>query len=225
MDELMATEKQIAANRANAKRSSGPQTPEGKIRSSMNSRKHGLSAKTIVIDGEDPAEFEELLNDLIRDFNPRPGCEYELVCQLAAKFWRLRRVPRFEASFLRTQQTIVYRDPRFEQIIREQTACRSLRQPVTSKHLPKHLQPTGKVEPAQEFGDIEKEVRAHYEKAFPPEARQPVSSPSENQEMLAKVSRYEIALMNSIGRTLNMLLGLQNMRGARAEPRRIDSQE
>jgi hypothetical protein len=39
----MATEKQIAANRANAKRSTGPKTPSGKRRSSGNAFKHGLS--------------------------------------------------------------------------------------------------------------------------------------------------------------------------------------
>lgn len=39
----MATEKQIAANRANAKRSTGPKTPSGKRRSSGNALKHGLS--------------------------------------------------------------------------------------------------------------------------------------------------------------------------------------
>jgi hypothetical protein len=39
----MATEKQIAANRANAKRSTGPKTAAGKFRSSRNSFRHGLS--------------------------------------------------------------------------------------------------------------------------------------------------------------------------------------
>jgi hypothetical protein len=39
----MATEKQIAANRANAKRSTGPKTAAGKRRSSGNAYRHGLS--------------------------------------------------------------------------------------------------------------------------------------------------------------------------------------
>ena len=39
----MATEKQIAANRANAKRSTGPRTLAGKQRSSRNAYRHGLS--------------------------------------------------------------------------------------------------------------------------------------------------------------------------------------
>jgi hypothetical protein len=39
----MATEKQIAANRENAKRSTGPKTAAGRSRSSRNAVRHGLS--------------------------------------------------------------------------------------------------------------------------------------------------------------------------------------
>ena len=39
----MASEKQIAANRANAKRSTGPKTLAGKMASSRNAFRHGLS--------------------------------------------------------------------------------------------------------------------------------------------------------------------------------------
>ena len=40
----LATEKQIAANRANAKRSTGPRTAAGKLKSSRNAYRHGLSS-------------------------------------------------------------------------------------------------------------------------------------------------------------------------------------
>jgi hypothetical protein len=39
----MATEKQIAANRANAQRSTGPKTAGGKVKASRNAYRHGLS--------------------------------------------------------------------------------------------------------------------------------------------------------------------------------------
>ena len=39
----LATEKQIAANRANAKFSTGPKTTTGKLKSSRNAFRHGLS--------------------------------------------------------------------------------------------------------------------------------------------------------------------------------------
>jgi hypothetical protein len=38
----MATERQIAANRRNARKSTGPRTAAGKARSSRNARRHGL---------------------------------------------------------------------------------------------------------------------------------------------------------------------------------------
>jgi hypothetical protein len=40
----MASPKQIRANQANARRSSGPKTLQGRLRSSQNARSHGLSA-------------------------------------------------------------------------------------------------------------------------------------------------------------------------------------
>jgi hypothetical protein len=39
----VATEKQIAANRANAQKSTGPKTAAGKLKSSRNAYRHGLS--------------------------------------------------------------------------------------------------------------------------------------------------------------------------------------
>jgi hypothetical protein len=47
----MATERQIAANRANAKKSTGPKSRAGKARASANSRQHGLAGR-VALDRE-----------------------------------------------------------------------------------------------------------------------------------------------------------------------------
>jgi hypothetical protein len=57
----MATEKQIAANRANAKRSTGPKTLLGKMTSSRNAFRHGLSCRF----PQDPVRVDTLAKALL----------------------------------------------------------------------------------------------------------------------------------------------------------------
>ena len=66
----MATPAQIDANRRNALKSTGPKTPEGKAAVSMNSLRHGLRARTVVLPGEDREEFNQLCDDLEREWQP-----------------------------------------------------------------------------------------------------------------------------------------------------------
>jgi len=56
----MATKKQIAANRRNAKKCTGPKSPQGKATSSMNNLRHGLRARTIILRGEKQEDFDEI---------------------------------------------------------------------------------------------------------------------------------------------------------------------
>src|SRR5262245_6755641 len=100
----MASEKQVVANRANGKRSTGPKTVAGKALSRRNAYKHGLTAETIVIGDEDPKAFDMLRAELQDEHNPRPGIESELVERLAALMWRMRRIPVFEAALIELQR-------------------------------------------------------------------------------------------------------------------------
>ena len=65
----------IEANRENAKQSTGPRTPEGKARSSLNAVKHGLRARDCVIpqvDGHDAQEsFDALLAEFTDQLQPQ----------------------------------------------------------------------------------------------------------------------------------------------------------
>ena len=96
----MSSNKQLQANRANAKKSTGPKTQAGKDRSRLNSRKHGLTAKTLIIFGECADDFERLRAELMDEHDPQSALEFELLEHLAVILWRLRRVPSFEAAIL-----------------------------------------------------------------------------------------------------------------------------
>jgi len=60
----LATEKQIAANRANAKRSTGPKTAAGKQKSSCNAYRHGLSG-TVIWDSATLANIDSTARDCV----------------------------------------------------------------------------------------------------------------------------------------------------------------
>ena len=98
----MTTEKQIQANRANAQRSTGPRTANGKRRSAQNALKHGLTAATPVLPDEDPAAFQALRDRMFSHFDPISHLEEELVEDLVSVLWRLRRVPAIESTILQT---------------------------------------------------------------------------------------------------------------------------
>jgi hypothetical protein len=95
----VATDKQIAANRLNAQKSTGPKTPEGRAAVRLNGVTHGLTAETIVLKGESESDFTGLLNSLEAEHDPATPTEQALVIQLAMATWRLRRLYRAEAGF------------------------------------------------------------------------------------------------------------------------------
>ena len=101
----MTTKKRIEANRKNALVSTGPVTAEGKALVSQNAVKHGIFAKDLLItagDGKENAqEYNELLDGLIVSLHPTGQIECLLVEKIAADYWRLRRVLRFESGSIR----------------------------------------------------------------------------------------------------------------------------
>ena len=87
----MATALQIAANRRNAQKSTGPRTVEGKKQASLNHVRHGMTAKTVVLPHESGSDYEEIRNALIEDYAPATTQELMLVDQIAAGYWRTIR--------------------------------------------------------------------------------------------------------------------------------------
>lgn len=50
--------KRLAANRANARLSTGPTSPAGKAKSSLNAVKTGLTGRTVLLLAEDTAAYQ-----------------------------------------------------------------------------------------------------------------------------------------------------------------------
>ncbi len=96
----MATPKQIAANRRNAKRSTGPKTPQGKQLSSKNACKTGAYSKHSLLQDEDPAELGRLRNEYYRDWKPASQTERHLVERLITLSWRMARCLRAETGMI-----------------------------------------------------------------------------------------------------------------------------
>ena len=81
-----------------ANKSTGPLTPEGKIISSKNAIKHGLSSPRPVLPHENQAEFDSLLADLQNELQPQGPHEFFLVRQMADAQWKLARAQKIETA-------------------------------------------------------------------------------------------------------------------------------
>jgi hypothetical protein len=96
----MATEKQIAANRRNAQKSTGPKTPEGKANIRFNNLRHGLRSRTLILPNENPEEFAELYAGLEADWQPTTTSARLLVEQMAVSHWQILRAHRAQNAIL-----------------------------------------------------------------------------------------------------------------------------
>ena len=108
----MSTTAQFAANQANAQHSTGPITPEGKATSARNNLRHGFRSATVLLPGDDPAEYEDLLTELSEHFDPADLTETRLIREMADAEWRLRRVrAHMESALSRHMETLSQQNP------------------------------------------------------------------------------------------------------------------
>ena len=92
------TEKVIAANRANAQKTTGPRNTKA-LR--QNALKHGLLAKHLPFQNEEEEnEFNMLLHDLDDEYQPAGRTEWALVEEVAACLWKLQTANDWEIQEL-----------------------------------------------------------------------------------------------------------------------------
>jgi len=81
----------LAANRANALKSTGPRTPEGKERSRANAFKHGMAGEGVALPVEDEAEVKRVFARLGEELAPEGEIAVALVRRVALLLLRLDR--------------------------------------------------------------------------------------------------------------------------------------
>jgi hypothetical protein len=94
----MTSDKQTRANRENARKSTGPKTPEGKAVARLNALRHGLLSQEVLLPGEDEALLREFSERVRDELQPVGELESLLVDRIIAAYWRLRRLGRVEAG-------------------------------------------------------------------------------------------------------------------------------
>ena len=88
-------------SRHNGALSRGPVTPEGKARSALNATRHGLCARTPVLDdGEDGVAFADLRAALLARWQPMDAVEAHRVEELVFAAWREVRLRAVEDAVL-----------------------------------------------------------------------------------------------------------------------------
>ncbi len=97
------TQRAVAANQANARKSTGPRSAAGKALAAQNRTVHGLTGARNLIPGEDPAEYQALLAAVSAELAPVGELERHLAERAAGCLWRLQRLGRVEAGLFTLQ--------------------------------------------------------------------------------------------------------------------------
>jgi hypothetical protein len=225
----MASEKQVAANRRNAARSSGPKSTAGRQVVRLNALKHGLQAEHVVIPGEDPEKFEALRRGLGEQYQPVGSVEHGLVQRIACCTWRLRRANVSETAIMRREHFELNRRravAELERAIRKMEGIKILLQPdpddddwaddesnegeTLSAHMAEDLR--------KDYA-IAQEAVAHAENALDraeEELKNSAFSVDQvfwaSQHKLEKLSRYETAIERQLRNAMQDLERVQSAR-------------
>ena len=103
---MTPAEARAEINRANSQHSTGPKTPEGKKRISLNALRHGLTGQIVVMPTEDLQAYQRHLQSFTDEYNPKGATESHLVQALADASWRLNRVAAMESNLLSLQAVL-----------------------------------------------------------------------------------------------------------------------
>ena len=89
---------QQVANKANAQKSTGPRTPEGKARAKMNALRHGLTGQFYVLSEADRLAYNDFETNLLEALAPVGHYERDLAVSITQNRWRLHRARAMESN-------------------------------------------------------------------------------------------------------------------------------
>src|ERR1700686_3968730 len=96
----MPSPAQYAANRLNSIKSTGPASPKGRVRSSLNALRHGLTARVVVLPTEDMAAYPAFSKQIVDSLDPQTPVERQFAQTVADNQWRINRIRSIEDGML-----------------------------------------------------------------------------------------------------------------------------
>ncbi len=102
---MQVSQKRIEANRANARKSTGPKDTS---KTRFNGVKHGLTAQHAILPWEHREDLDAIIESFETRFEPVDNYERLLVKHAAEAFWRMERSLRLEASIFETTANAEY---------------------------------------------------------------------------------------------------------------------
>jgi hypothetical protein len=95
----MTPEQKADISRINGAKSRGPVTAAGRARSSRNATRHGFTSNHMVLlNCENPTEFQRVLDEYLLMYRPSSAIERSLVNEMVAAHWRIRRLWTIETA-------------------------------------------------------------------------------------------------------------------------------
>jgi hypothetical protein len=93
---MIISEKQQQANRQNAQKSTGPNTPEGREAIRFNALTYGLRTRETILPNEDCRLYSDLWDELEADWRPQGRTERIYLETMVTSQWLLRRIAQSE---------------------------------------------------------------------------------------------------------------------------------
>ena len=208
----MTSERQIAANRANALHSTGPKTPEGKAAVRHNALRHGVLARDVVLPEEDLDAFEDLLNQVRAELSPVGRIEELLVDRIVNIMWRLGRSARMETALFDWRVREFKVSKLAAQVRSHESTPADFSFPSHITDEVAHTEATAALARAEDERDRDEVLLGRA-----------VDADAKESDALGKLARYERSLERSLYRGLAELRQLQDRRRNRPSPPILDA--